>query len=96
MSQLFDSSVATAEAYPYARAAVPVDGRIVLTDFMGFLGSWGFLSGGPWGPGSLGSDPVFGFGDRFDNPCRQVSVLARLRQMLLDTMDQANLIGLSG
>jgi hypothetical protein len=37
---------------------------------------------------SRGSDPVFGFGDCFDNPCRQVSVLARLRQMLLGTTDQ--------
>jgi hypothetical protein len=35
-----------------------------------------------------GSDPVFGFGDCFDNPCRQVSVLVRLRQMLLGGTDQ--------
>jgi hypothetical protein len=35
----------------------------------------------------LGSDPVFGFGDCIDDPCRQVSVLARLRRMLLAATD---------
>jgi hypothetical protein len=37
---------------------------------------------------SRGADPVFGFGDCFDDPGRQVSVLARLRQMLFGATDQ--------